>query len=198
MKEIPLRNRNRDVVGYAKVDDEDFGAISKYSWFMIKSCNCYYAQSSYYFEGKQFTIQMHRWLLNIKDKGICVDHINHDGLDNQRANLRIASSRQNRFNSLPVQNTSSKYKGVSLVTYRSKQKRKDGSIAHYEYKRWRAMINIDGKNIGLNSFTSEEEAAKVYDYYARKHHKEFARLNFPNENIEPKLTRRKSCSLAEI
>lgn len=190
MKEIPLRNRKGEIVAYAKVDDEDFNAMNNHRWYMVKARNCCYAQSSYHFENKHSTIQMHRWLLKITDKYICVDHINHDGLDNQKSNLRIATRKQNRLNSLPMKNTSSKYKGVSLVTYRSKQKRKDGSVAVYQYRRWRAMINIDGKNI--------EEAAKVYDYYARKHHKEFAHLNFPNEYMEPKLTRRKSCSLAKI
>ncbi len=198
MKEVPLFNRNGHIVDYAIVDDADFANVSQCRWFRVKSSKTYYAQSSLYFEGKQKTIQMHRFLLLPKCDGKIIDHADRNGLNNQRENLRITEPLWNAKNRAGCINTTSKYKGVSLVTYRSKQVNADGTVRGYEYKRWRAMININGKNVGLNSFSTEEEAAKVHDFYARKYHGEFAYLNFPNENITPKMIRRKSCGLANI
>jgi len=100
-------------------------------------------------------------------KGCLVDHINGDGLDNRRANLRLATPSQNNCNK-PGFNKSSKYKGVSRTDLKKKQ--------------WRAVIHYNNEMIHLGRFCNEVAAAKAYDKAAKKYHGEFAYLNFPKEN----------------
>ena len=106
---------------------------------------------------------MHRCIIKVPT-GCVVDHINHNGLDNRRANLRPATRAQNNRYSKKRKNTRSKYKGVS---YYSRE------------KQFVAKITTDGKTVKLGYFEDEVEAAKAYDKAARKYHKEFAYLNFP-------------------
>lgn len=93
-----------------------------------------------------------------------VDHINGNGLDNRRANLRPATRSRNQQNrSLPSNNRSG-FKGVSYARARS---------------RWAAYIRVNGRAINLGRYLTAEEAARAYDAAARELHGEFARLNFP-------------------
>jgi len=95
-----------------------------------------------------------------------VDHINHNGLDNRKANLRPATRAQNNYNKLIVKHkeSSSKYKGVTWKK---------------ENKKWLAQINFKGDYIFLGYFKDERKAAKAYDEAAKKYYSEFACLNFP-------------------
>jgi len=109
---------------------------------------------------------MHREVLKVPDN-MLVDHINHKGLDNRKANLREATHSENRYNrAKPSNPAQSKYKGV----YWRKRNRK-----------WQAQINFNKKRIYLGTFSDEIEAAKAYDRAARKYHGQFAYLNFPND-----------------
>jgi len=98
--------------------------------------------------------------------GLVVDHINCDGLDNRRANLRLATRQQNKCNSRPSSHGgTSRYKGV----WWEKDKRK-----------WRAAVGFNGKIKHLGAFDNEIEAAKARDAAAKKYHGQFAWLNFPD------------------
>ncbi len=100
-------------------------------------------------------------------KGMVVDHINCDGLDNRRANLRLATRQQNKCNTRPSSTgATSKYKGVFWGKDR---------------KKWRSRVTFKGKMVDLGSFDSEIEAAKARDAVAKKYHGQFAWLNFPND-----------------
>lgn len=92
-----------------------------------------------------------------------VDHINHNGLDNRRANLRNVTRIQNQRNQLPQIGGTSQYKGVCW----DKANRK-----------WMAQFTIRGRRYYLGRFISEIEAGKAYDRAARKHFGEFALCNF--------------------
>lgn len=96
--------------------------------------------------------------------GLVVDHINHNGLDNRRRNLRIVTAKQNSWNMRSAKGRgTSNYKGVGWV----KNKRK-----------WRASISIDNKPKHLGYFEDEKKAAAAYDKAAKEHRGEFAVLNF--------------------
>lgn len=150
MKEIKLTQGK-----VALVDDEDFEYLNQFKWCAHKECNTYYAVRNAKNNGKLFTQYMHNLIIGI----IGVDHKNHEGLDNQKHNLRIANKSQNAMNNMPLKNMTSKYKGVSWF-------KRD--------KKWRAVINE--KHIGL--FIDEIEAAKAYDNKAAELFGEFACLNF--------------------
>jgi hypothetical protein len=94
---------------------------------------------------------------------LLVDHINGNGLDNRRANLRLATSAQNNYNRRITSRRTSKYKGVDY---------------HASKRAYRARITVDKKKIFLGHFPDESSAARAYDVAAKKHHKEFAALNF--------------------
>lgn len=115
---------------------------------------------------------MHRIILsrmlgrNLK-QGEIVDHIDGNGLNNKRSNLRLATYRLNNINRSADSNSTSKYKGVSYIKSRQK---------------WAVAIKIKSKNISLGRYDSEIVAAQIYDAAARKYfdHK-FCYLNFPDE-----------------
>lgn len=89
---------------------------------------------------------------------IVVDHIDNDPLNNRLDNLQLISNRENTSKDKFRKKTSSKYVGVYLC--RQKYKRVDGSIKIYES--WKAQIRIDGKNINLGLFKTQEKAAEAY------------------------------------
>jgi hypothetical protein len=97
---------------------------------------------------------------------LVVDHINHNGLDNRKANLRPATKSQNNINkpNIKRKGAHSKYRGVTL------EKR---------INKWQAQIRAKGTHRVIGYFEDEIEAAKAYDAKARKYHGEFAVLNFP-------------------
>ena len=96
---------------------------------------------------------------------MCIDHINNNGLDNRKANLRLATPAQNARNRRKTAaKTYSKYKGVSY---------------HAGQRKWSAAIRVNGQYKYFGLFQNEIDAAKAYDEAARKYHKEFAVLNFP-------------------
>lgn len=87
-----------------------------------------------------------------------VDHVNGNGLDNRRANLRIATQQQNSTNAGMSKNNTSGYKNV---TQRSNGK-------------YRARITIDGKRVHIGDYATAKEAHEAYCLMASKHHGEWA------------------------
>jgi hypothetical protein len=96
-----------------------------------------------------------------------VDHIDHNGLNNTRANLRLCSQAQNNCNK-PSRYGASKFKGVCWNRAR---------------KKWVASIQHNGKRYDLGYFTDEIAAARAYDKKAAELHRQFACLNFPPQDI---------------
>lgn len=116
---------------------------------------------------------MHRIVLGL-DKGDprIVDHINGNGLDNRKPNLRLCDTRRNMQNSLKRRVTDSGR--VAKSAFKGVTRTKGRSV-------WRAKISPNGKRIDLGQYPTEVEAARAYDAAARKYFGEFARLNFPDD-----------------
>lgn len=150
---------------WAMVDNEDYKELSQYKWYAKKDHNTWYALRAVgSLPGKQKTIQMHRTILK-PDKGLVVDHINHDGLDNRRFNIRVCTHAENSRNKIIQTGGTSLYKGVCW---------------HKRDKKWAVQIKVDNKMRHLGSFKCEKEAAAAYNEAALAYHKEFAHLNVIN------------------
>lgn len=157
MKTIKLKD------GYiVQIDDEDFERISKFKLYISISGKTQYVRG--YGNKKQF--RLHRLILNITDPKISVDHIDGNGLNNQKSNLRACSHKQNSRNKRLNRNTSTGYKGVSLAKRKNK---------------FRAYIKTESRQLHLGHFNTAEEAAKAYNIKALELFGEYAKLNIISE-----------------
>jgi len=154
MKKIYLKNK--DV--YALVDDEDFDELNQWKWYADEIGGVMYVKRRRYPDRKM--LYMHREILKAGDN--LVDHKDHNGLNNQRSNLRICSSSQNQWNKRSKRNGTSKYIGVSYDISRGK---------------WTARCCINYKNHNIGRFDTEVKAALAYNKKAIELHGEFANLN---------------------
>jgi hypothetical protein len=161
----PFRRIPLTLGKFAIVDPEDYDRLRKYKWHAQQSDRTFYAVHSLT-NGKREprrNLQMHNLVINVP-AGMYCDHINHNGLDNRKANLRPVSGVQSVWHRRKFKRPSrSKYKGVDWSA---------------DMKRWRVRIRVSGKRIYLGSFENEIDAAKAYDCAAKKYHGEFAVLNF--------------------
>jgi len=153
---------------YAIVDPERYEELAKYKWHLARSERGLYAvrlvRAKKGGRYKQKTVRMH-WVILEPPEGKFIDHINHNGLDNRIANLRVATPQQNMWNMRKRRcNCSSKYKGVHWL------KRK---------KKWRARITFNGRGILIGDFDTEKEAGMAYDARARELFGDYASLNVP-------------------
>lgn len=150
---------------FAIVDPEDFEKLSQYKWQAYRAGRTFYAKHAKWVNGKTKTVSLHREIMQ-PSKDLMVDHINHNGLDNRRANLRLASPLQNSWNSRRG------YKKYKCVYYNKIN------------KKWYVRFRKDKGIIQTGYFDSEIEAAKAYDEAIKKHRGEFAVLNFKENSIQ--------------
>src|ERR1700745_3514525 len=109
MQEIPLTQGK-----VALVDDEDYELVAQYKWHAHVTWD-----KKWYAKTHSGKLTMHKFLLN-PPSDMEVDHVNGDGLDNRRQNLRICNSTQNKGNMRKQDGRSSIYKGVSWDKSRNK------------------------------------------------------------------------------
>jgi hypothetical protein len=139
--EIPLYNKNKEFIANAIISKEDEELVSGYSLYAnINSHTTYVGASK---NGK--SIQLHKLILENTDDNLVVDHIDNNGLNNTRTNLRIVNKNVNSHNRKKQKNTYSKYIGVSY---------------HKLHKKWTPTININYKKYNLGMFDNEINAAK--------------------------------------
>lgn len=153
---------------FALVDDRDFVWASEFKWHLItspRSRTSYAARHDP--ENHSRLILLHRQVLG--EPSGKVDHIDRNGLNCCRENLRRATNSQSAHNVGLRSDNSSGYKGVSWDS---------------QYKKWQAGIQVNYRRIRLGRFSSRRGAARAYDAAAIEFHGEFARLNFPGRSVK--------------
>lgn len=160
MKKIQLTK------GYvAVVDDADYERLNKVKWQAVETPNrgIVYARRTIRIDKKFIYTHMHREVLGLREGGhIQVDHIDCNGLNNTRNNLRLANPRQNNQNKRLQKNNTSGFKGVYWKLGKN---------------RWTANIRVNGKTKLVGYFRNPVEAARAYDKVAMQLFGEFARTN---------------------
>lgn len=152
-REIPL---SQGLV--ALVDDADYDRVmAGPKWFAEMRGHTVYARRWIKVDGKRRGVFLHTQLTGWPR----VDHVNLNGLDNRRANLRPATRAQNGQNR-------------RLPSSRSGLK----GVTRHVRGMWTARVQADGTRLYLGLFATPEEAARAYDAAALELHGEFARLNF--------------------
>jgi hypothetical protein len=155
MKTLPLTKGHTVIV-----DDDDFEELNKWKWSALVSSQTgkvYAVRGVSIGGGKTKTLLMHKFLLSSGE----VDHIDGNGLNNQRHNLRYCTRLQNAQNQKLRKTSRSGFKGVSL--------RHNGE--------WGARITVNKEPKWIGYFKTPIEAAKAYNAAAVKYFGEFARLN---------------------
>ena len=148
----------------AIVDAAIYEYLSQWKWHAVKAGRTFYAvRQSPGTDGKPKKIYMHRLILNVAATAR-VDHIDHGGLHNWNANLRLATHAQNASNHRRYANNTSGFAGVGR---------------HRSTGKWQARLKVNRKLIHLGYFDSRFAAAMARDKAARKHHGDFASPNSP-------------------
>ena len=157
MKEIQLTQGK-----VALVDDSDFEYLNQFKWHVNKQGNTYYViRYKRTLLKKRVYESMHRLIMK-PDKGFVIDHLDGNGLNNQRNNIRICTVSQNSMNRNKTVKNKSGFKGV---------------IWWERNSTWKAEIRLNKKKIYLGYYENIIDAAKAYNDGAIKYHGEFAKLN---------------------
>lgn len=150
--EMYIYNVDSEIIAVVKIDIDDIEKIKKYKW-----CLSSYGYPISCINGRN--ISLHRFLLNPNDDRV-VDHINGDTLDNRRSNLRICTQQENSMNKKMNSNNTSGVKGVYWCKNANK---------------WRAKIQVDGKEKHLGLFSNLEDAKKARELAEEKYYGEYNR-----------------------
>jgi len=150
---------------YAIVDVDDFERLNRYKWHCTR---CGYAKRAVYKRcdngRRQVEIYMHKMVCPAPE-GMIVDHINRKSHDNRKANLRVATQKQNVWNRKFVRKGGkTRYNGIRWDKNREK---------------WQVRLTINGRRESFGYYADEVEAARAYDRIAKKYRGEYAYLNFP-------------------
>jgi hypothetical protein len=161
--QLPLKN----TTATTEIDDE-FAHLSKFKWRMIKKLPSRTLYAGARINGK--VVMLHRLIFN-PGTGFKTDHIDGNGLNNRRSNLRQATQSQNMANAGKFTNNTSGFKGIHRRQRRN-------------YIHWRAEITFQGKRIFLGVRKDKMEAVKLYDDAAVKYFGAFGHPNFPENYPE--------------
>ena len=143
MKEIPL---TKGLV--AIIDDEDFERVSRYKWLALPRKRTSYATRTSQVGGTKKTVYLHRFILNASN-GLQVDHINGNGLDNRKSNLRLVTHSENLRNSYKHR------RGLPLGVFRANKKVTPNTVKYY------AQIGPATSKRYLGVYDTIEEASKA-------------------------------------
>lgn len=151
--EVPLRGRDGALRAVALIDAADADAVLAHRWYL--DARGYVRRNVPIAGGQgQATVRLHRELMGLtRGDPRKVDHVNHDPLDNRRANLRVCSHAENLQNREGGYGRS-RYRGVIWLKSAGK---------------WQAQVNFGGKNHYLGRFTDELEAARAAAEFRAAH-----------------------------
>ena len=156
---VPSETTTLPVGSYtAVIDASDFDLVSRHHWRPLVRRKTTYAATTIRVDGVRVVVRMHRLILGITDPKVLCDHKDRNGLNNSRANLRIADAASNAGNSTGWMRRSSRHKGVTF---------------HPRSGKW--QVRCAGKYVGL--YATEDEAGRAYNAAAIEAFGEFARLN---------------------
>lgn len=156
--EIFLIDRNNEICAKAIIDIEDIDKVKNIKWHRSDlQRNTYYCMSN-----NRTYRRLHRLILGITEPNIFIDHINHNGLDNRKENLRICTNQENIQNCLTPKNNKSGCRGV----YWAKDKNK-----------WTVQVSINNKTKYIGRYNSYEEAVEARKEAALKYYGQFANEN---------------------
>ncbi len=145
---------------WAIIDAADYYRVKDFKWCAVQKGPTFYAKT---LRTNGSHLSLHRLITNAP-KHLVVDHINHNGLDNRRSNLRLCTPAQNQQNKRPQAGGTSRHKGV-----------------HWDKKRKKyiAQIGHKSKRYTIGRFDNEDDAGRAYDKKAKELFGEYACLNFP-------------------
>lgn len=147
---------------YALVDDADYEFLNQWKWCYKKNPKdrTGYAIRRPRLKNARYTISMHQLIVEFNE----ADHVNGNGIDNRRKNLREADSFKQGYNTRKHKNKKTLgCKGVSFHYRRNPR------------TQWCARISVNGKRLFLGNFDSHTKATRAYIKAAKKHHGDFAR-----------------------
>lgn len=139
-----------------QVNTRDLHLLRKHHFTLKNKRGKWYAETK--ISGR--TVGLHRLVMGVDDPTVVVDHIDRDGLNCRRRNLRVATRSQNAANVAKRKGCSSRFKGVDR-----------------QGNRWRARVMLQGLHLHLGLFDREREAALAYDYAVLERFGEFAVTN---------------------
>lgn len=154
---------------FAVVDDDDYDFLMQWKWTALVAPRTFYAYRRQRMTDRKYApVFMHRLLLATPE-GMVTDHIDGDGLNNTRGNLRIATQRQNMMNRRPQRGGTCPLKGVW----------RDNTAPR---KPWRSAIRVNGRLVYLGRFDRPEDAASAYATAASEYFGEFHRISEGSQN----------------
>jgi hypothetical protein len=150
MKKIKLTKGKTTII-----DDEDLEKVMKYTWYFQGNG---YAVRDQRHNGCRMML-LHRYIMDAP-KGVVVDHINGNTLDNRKINLRTCTHSQNSWNAKKRKDNTSGHKGVSWAKDRNK---------------WVVRIKVNKVYIFGGYFDNKIKAAQKYKELLSTHRDEFAK-----------------------
>ncbi len=147
--------------GYeAVIDTQDVPMVGEWNWYAETRRHGVYARRDEQVGDIRLRIYLHRQILG-NPNGLQIDHIDGNGLNNLRSNIREATAEQNAHNQRISPKNKSGFKGVSW-------NRRDA--------KWQSFIRAGGKHLGLGSFDTPEAAHAAYCDASERLHGRFGRV----------------------
>jgi hypothetical protein len=156
------------------VDDEDFDWLTQWKWYALRKTRTFYARRAFWVNGKG---AMHERMHTVITGYAITDHVDGNGLNNQRVNLRDTTPCLNSLNAAKrLTTTRSQFKGLS-----------------WEKSKWRVRVQSDNRGdrprrTHVGAFLAEEDAARAYDDAVRERYGPYGAYNFPRPGERSALT----------